>query len=142
MTTKPKATQAKTLAAKAPAPHQPAQPASVMHLVSGLSRIEHEQVQQHPLYPIVCAAIAQAMWGKGERHGGEATPFTEQPWAHYARMHGRGFLTGQAAKKLEEAASTRAGQAFEQEMLGAMVYAGMAVLTERGLVGNVKGGVQ
>lgn len=88
----------------------------------------------HPLYPVVVKAIEQAMFGKGERHGGNATPFLEQPWVHYAKMHGRGFLTGQAAKKLEEAASKRTGEAFETEVLGAMVYAGMAVLFERGEV--------
>jgi hypothetical protein len=52
----------------------------------------------------------------------------EQPWLHYAKLHGRGFLTGQAAKKLEEAASTKQGEAFVQEMLGAMAYIGMAIL--------------
>lgn len=88
----------------------------------------------HPLYPVVVKAIEQAMFGKGERHGGNATPSLEQPWVHYAKMHGRGFLTGQAAKKLEEAASKRTGEAFETEVLGAMVYAGMAVLFERGEV--------
>lgn len=86
----------------------------------------------HPLFPVFMAAIEQAMWGKGKRHGGAATPFMTQPWVHYTRMHGRGFATGQAAKKLEEAASQRTGVAFEAEMLGAMVYAGMAVLVERG----------
>jgi hypothetical protein len=45
-------------------------------------------------------------------------------------MHGRGFLTGQAAKKLEEAASTREGDAFVHEVLGAIVYASMAILHE------------
>ena len=85
----------------------------------------------HPLYPVFRAAIEQAMYGKGERHGGAVTPFLEQPWKHYASMHGRGFLTGQAAKKLEEAASLRTGDAFVQEMLGAMVYAGMAILQEQ-----------
>jgi hypothetical protein len=49
-------------------------------------------------------------------------------------MHGRGFLTGQAAKKLEEAANTREGQAFETEVFGAIVYLGMSVLKERGIV--------
>lgn len=88
----------------------------------------------HPLYPVFMAAIEQAMYGKGERHGGAVTPFLDQPWAHYARLHGRGFLTGQAAKKLEEASSTRSGDAFEHEMLGALVYAGMAILKERGQV--------
>lgn len=86
---------------------------------------------EHPLFPIFMAAIQQAMYGKGERHGGARTPFLEQPWKHYAGMHGRGFLTGQAAKKLEEAASTRSGEAFEQEVFGAMVYLGMAIINER-----------
>jgi hypothetical protein len=90
-----------------------------------------EMVFDHPLYPVLVAAIEQAMFGKGQRHGGNVTPFFDQPWNHYAKMHGRGFLTGQAAKKLEEAASTRSGQAFEQEVLGAIVYCGMALLTER-----------
>jgi hypothetical protein len=89
---------------------------------------------EHPLYPIFMAAIEQAMHGKGERHGGARTPFLEQPWVHYVKLHGRGFATGQAAKKLEEAASTREGTPFEQEVLGAMVYLGMAVLKERGEV--------
>lgn len=92
------------------------------------------QAKEHPLYPIFMAAIEQAMYGKGERHGGNVTPFLEQPWTHYAKMHGRGFLTGQATKKLEEAAHQREGDAFETEVLGAIVYAGMSVLKERGEV--------
>jgi hypothetical protein len=86
---------------------------------------------EHPLYEVFMAAIEQAMFGKGERHGGARTEFTDQPWVHYGKMHGRGFLTGQAAKKLEEAASTRNGAAFETEVFGAMVYMGMAILHER-----------
>lgn len=90
--------------------------------------------EKHPMYPVFIAAIEQAMFGKGGRHGGNDTPFYEQPWAHYAKMHGRGFLTGQAAKKLEEAANTRTGTAFETEVFGAMVYMAMAILNERGEV--------
>ena len=89
------------------------------------------EVMDHPLFPILVEAIEQAMHGKGERHGGNETPFLEQPWAHYAKMHGRGFLTGQATKKLEEAAHQREGEAFETEVLGAIVYAGMSVIKER-----------
>ena len=92
----------------------------------------HKDVMEHPLFKVYTAAIEQAMYGKGERHGGAITPFLEQPWVKYAKMHGRGFLTGQSAKKLEEAASTRNGQPFEMEVLGAIVYAGMSVLFERG----------
>lgn len=87
-------------------------------------------VQAHPLYPVLVRAIEQAMFGKGERHGGASVPFEEQPIFHYAKMHGRGFLTGQAAKKLEEAASTRQGDAFTNEVLGAIVYAAAAILFE------------
>ena len=89
-------------------------------------------VLEHPLAPVFMAAIEQAMYGKGERHGGAATPFFDQPWAHYSKMHGRGFLTGQASKKLEEAAHQRTGEAFTNEVYGAIVYAGMAILKERG----------
>jgi hypothetical protein len=96
--------------------------------------MEKPDATTHPLYPVFMAAIEQAMFGKGERHGGAVTPFKDQPWVHYVNMHGRGFATGQAAKKLEEAASTREGVAFETEVLGAIVYAGMAILKERGEV--------
>lgn len=88
----------------------------------------------HPLFPVFMDALRQAMYGKGERHGGAATNFLDQPWAHYAKLHGRGFLTGQAAKKLEEAASIKSGDAFINEMLGAIIYAGMSIMVERGEV--------
>ena len=83
---------------------------------------------QHPLYPVFMAAIDQAMYGKGERHGGEAKPFLEQSWKHLADMHGVGFLTGQQCKKAGEAASCKDGDAYRTEVLGSLVYGGMAVL--------------
>lgn len=85
----------------------------------------------HPLQLIFDAAIEQAVNGKGTRHGGGLTPFINQPWAHYYDLHGRGFLTGQAAKKLEEAAFMRHGTEFEHEAIGAIVYIAMAILKER-----------
>lgn len=88
------------------------------------------EMECHPLHAQYMRAIEQAMFGKGERHGGAKIDFLEQPWMHYAKMHGRGFLTGQAAKKLEEAASTRNGEAFMQEVRGAIVYLGMALIWE------------
>lgn len=86
---------------------------------------------EHPLQKILTDAIHQVTKGKGVRHGGAITPFMEQPWYHYYKLHGRGFLTGQAAKKLEEAASGKEGEAFINEMLGAIVYCSMAILTEQ-----------
>jgi len=85
----------------------------------------------HPLQQVFDLAVLQATKGKGERHGGDTIPFLEQPWVHYGKMHGRGFLTGQAAKKLEEAASIKTGEAFVQEALGAIVYIAMAILQEK-----------
>lgn len=102
-------------------------------MTTKLPRNTPQAVLDHPLYPVFMEAIEQAMYGKGERHGGAVTPFLEQPWRHYATLHGRGFLTGQAAKKLEEAASLRMGEAFIAEALGAVVYTGMAIITERGV---------
>lgn len=102
--------------------------------IPAMTAASAERVEDHPLYPVFMAAIEQAMYGKGERHGGARTPFLEQPWAHYVKLHGRGFATGQAAKKLEEAASTREGEGFETEVFGAIVYCGMAILKERGHV--------
>lgn len=96
---------------------------------------ENKECAEHPLFPVFMSAITQAMYGKGERHGGARQPFTQQPWVHYNKMHGRGFLTGQAAKKLEEAASTRNGEEFIREVLGAIVYAGMAILAEEAKLG-------
>ncbi len=93
---------------------------------------KHEALVNHPLYPVMLAVIEQVAFGKGGRHGGGTSPFLEQPWKHYAAMHGRGFLTGQAAKKLEEAASTREGAPFVNELLGAIAYCGMAILHEQG----------
>lgn len=39
---------------------------------------ETKDAMEHPLYPVFMAAIEQAMYGKGERHGGNKTPFLEQ----------------------------------------------------------------
>lgn len=47
-----------------------------------------------------------------------------------------GFLTGQAAKKLEEAASVKTGEDFRKEVLGAIVYAGAAILFEDTVAGS------
>lgn len=82
----------------------------------------------HPLEIAFTAAIHQAMYGKGERHGGDAVPFYDQQWTTLADCHGVGFLTGQAAKKLNEAAQKTDPEAWEREVLGALVYAGMAYL--------------
>lgn len=89
---------------------------------------KQEQMLEHPLAQVYLASLEQTMYGKGERHGGDATPFFEQSWYHTANVHGRGFLTGQASKKIEEAVMSKEGEAWKQEMLGALVYLGMAII--------------
>lgn len=79
---------------------------------------------------ILKQAVDQAMNGKGKRHGGSSIPWLEQPWKVYTDMFGEGFLKGQAVKKMEEAVSTRTGESFKHEMLGAIVYM-MAILSHR-----------
>ncbi len=90
------------------------------------SRPAKPRPEDHPLYPIFVAAIEQAMFGKGERHGGCATPFLEQRWNRLA-THPAG-LSFQAMKKLEEALDKPTFEAFEREFHGALVYMGMTYL--------------
>lgn len=94
------------------------------------AREEHTR-EEHPLEAVFRECLEQVTVGKGQRHGGNDIPFMEQPWKHYAGMHGRGFLTGQAAKKLEEAAAIKNGDEFIREVLGAIAYCGMAILYEK-----------
>lgn len=103
----------------------------------------------HPLEIIFNDVLDQCTKGKGQRHGGDSTPFYDQKWVVLANSHGNGFLTGQAAKKLDEAVTSgnrvhvsetamddRNNDAWEREMLGAIVYLGMALLHNRGLPGK------
>lgn len=96
-----------------------------------VSLLEMETIVTHPLFVPLLSAIKQATFGKGERHGGAAKPFLEQPWHMLAEQHGVGFLTGQAAKKIGEAAAGKTGADWERELLGAVVYLGMALIYHR-----------
>lgn len=90
------------------------------------------EIIRHPLFPVLLRVIDQVTSGKGTRHGGGETAFMLQPWRALARVHGRGFLTGQAEKKLQEAVSRGlTGEEFEREVLGAIAYIGMAILCDR-----------
>lgn len=85
----------------------------------------------HPLMKPFRDAIKQVTKGKGEeRHGRGAASFYDQPWFALAKTHGRGFLLGQAAKKLDEAAHFTDAAAWRNELLGVLVYTGMALLHE------------
>lgn len=96
-----------------------------------VSLLEMETIVTHPLFVPLLSAIQQAAFGKGERHGGAAKPFLEQPWHLLAEQHGVGFLTGQAAKKVGEAAAGKTGADWDREVLGAVVYLGMSLIFHR-----------
>ena len=84
----------------------------------------------HPLRAIYSLAIEQITHGKGVRHGGDATPFLQQPWLDLADTYGVGFLYGQSAKKAREAMG-KGGEARERELLGALNYLAMGILYEQ-----------
>lgn len=77
---------------------------------------------------VLSAAVLQATKGKGQRHGGDKTPFLEQPWVRLYKTHGLGFLLGQADKKYHEACDKENKEDAEREFLGAIVYLGMSLL--------------
>lgn len=83
---------------------------------------------------VLKAAVLQATKGKGQRHGGDKTPFLEQPWVRLYGTHGLGFLLGQADKKYHEACGKENKEDAEREFLGAIVYLGMALLVLEGKV--------
>src|SRR5574343_870167 len=106
------------------------------------NRDQHRPIHRprHPLDAAFDDAIEQVTRGKGEQRHGKGAQFWQQPWTHYAETHGIGFLTGQAAKKLDEAQGFLNDQPrWEREMLGVIVYAGMAILkARRDVVANMK----
>lgn len=92
---------------------------------------EDQVIQGHPLYGVLTEAIRQAAYGKGERHGGAKTEFFEQPWYDLSKRFGVRGLLFQAAKKTGEAVGKTDYEAFEREVLGAIVYLGMSILRQR-----------
>ena len=93
-----------------------------------------KQSRYRTIEDVLAAAVLQATKGKGQRHGGDTTPFLEQPWVKLYKTHGLGFLLGQADKKYHEALSKADTESFEREILGAIVYLGMALLALEGRV--------
>lgn len=81
-------------------------------------------------------ALEQCTEGKGQQRHGHGTKLLDQPWRSLALAHGAGFLTGQASKKLGEAAKMQAYGEFtplqyERELLGAIVYTVFAIMHGR-----------
>lgn len=73
-------------------------------------------------------AYEQAANGKGiERHGFDMA-FEHQPMQDIARLHGLGFLTGQADKKSREALHMVDAERQIHELLGAINYLAGAII--------------
>jgi hypothetical protein len=90
--------------------------------------LEVKQEPQHPLSKILDRALYQVTDGKGNERHGMGDKFFDQPWFSIAQTHGYGFLTGQAAKKLQEAQNFDEIERWEREMYGVITYAAMAIL--------------
>jgi nucleoside 2-deoxyribosyltransferase len=95
--------------------------------------IPTKESKHHPLYEIYEEAVAQACVGKGNDRHGMGKSFYDQKWAKLADIHGVGFLSGQAQKKLEEAFDAyRQGNCdmvwFEKELMGSLNYVAMSLL--------------
>lgn len=91
----------------------------------------HNNIFTHPLREVFEACMKQVTSGKGEERHGQGKSFYDQPWYELTNVHGRGFLTGQAEKKLKEAQSFEDQQRWLREMYGVIVYAAMAILWEK-----------
>lgn len=88
------------------------------------------------LRDVLDGALEQCTGGKGEARHGHGAKLLDQPWRTLADQHGPGFLTGQAAKKLGEAATmhtrgTFTAEQYDHELLGAIVYTAFALIHDR-----------
>jgi|GEM_PF-1371807 len=82
---------------------------------------------------VLVRAYEQAAIGKGSVRHAQNTPFNEQPMQKIIDLHGVGFATGQATKKLQESRRLSRDAAIA-EMLGAIVYiSGAIIAIERGV---------
>lgn len=76
---------------------------------------------------VLARAFDQAAAGKGKERHANALPFDQQPMQTIAAAHGVGFLTGQAAKKSQEALGLPHDRKVA-ELLGAINYLAGAVI--------------
>lgn len=106
----------------------PAMGASMPSKDSATDAVAKIMDYSHPLYKAFDDAVKQATKGKGERHGGDKTPFMDQPWHNISKHTGVGGLIFQMVKKAQEACGKDDQEAFERELLGALVYGGAAYL--------------
>lgn len=79
---------------------------------------------------VFAEVVAQVEGGKGAERHGKGQFLDQQQWVILARHHGVGFLTGQAAKKLNETPGLTTKEARQRELLGAMAYAAFAYMME------------
>lgn len=85
-------------------------------------------LRKDPLKAVLNMAYAQAMVGKGMERHGEEKPFVEQISMSITRAIGLAYPLGQAWKKCDES-KRMMKDAATRELLGAIVYLAMAIIT-------------
>jgi len=83
---------------------------------------------EDPLRYVLNAAYAQAITGKGKERHGDDKPFMEQVSMSITKAIGLAYPLGQAWKKADES-QRMAKDAAVRELLGAIVYLSMAIIT-------------
>ena len=92
--------------------------------------IRNKHLTEGHLRRVLLAAWNQVISGKGDERHGKGQFLDEQQWVNLARHHGIGFLTGQAAKKLNETPGLQTKDARIRELQGAIAYAAFAIMME------------
>ncbi len=102
-------------------------------MITNLNKMTTDKIQPFsaPGYEALAAvlerAFNQAAAGKGKERHANDLPFDKQPMQTIAAAHGVGFLTGQAAKKTQEAHGLPHDRAVA-EILGAINYLAGAII--------------
>jgi hypothetical protein len=96
-----------------------------------ISEAEKTEDMYAPLKRVLMTAYNHAAVGKGRERHGNGGDFTSQDIMAIARVHGIGFQTGQAEKKVRESHGMMAREDFRSarsELLGAINYLAAAYL--------------
>ncbi len=101
-------------------------------MITNLNKMtNHKIILDAPGYEtlaeVLSRAFNQATAGKGKERHANDLPFDKQPMQTIAAAHGVGFLTGQAAKKTQEAHGLPHDRAVA-EILGAINYLAGAII--------------
>lgn len=99
-----------------------------------------KQLSQQHFEAVLEKVRNQVFSGKGEQRHGHGTLLEDQPWVKITEHVGRGFLLGQALKKVYELRSFETNdpkftdeqrhEAWVREAIGAIVYLTFAIMNK------------